>query len=115
MDDIMGDILSRPSTPKLRVVPDISVAAPVRPAKPARPVDTPFRAHSITTDGQAGVRPRGATVQTPDEVALQTLRAVERGRAVVETTPFVRLASTAARLAPGMMRWISAAMAAKSS
>ncbi len=77
------------------------------------PVDTPFRANSITTDGAAGVRPRAAGVQTADEVAAQTLLAVERGRAVVETTPFVRLASTAARMAPGMMRWISAAMAAR--
>ena len=28
------------------------------------PVDTPFRAHSVTTDGRAGVRPPGAEVQT---------------------------------------------------
>ena len=53
VEDIMGDILSRPSTPKLRVVPDISVAAPVRPAKPARPVDTPFRATAATADAIA--------------------------------------------------------------
>jgi hypothetical protein len=53
VEDIMGDILSRPSTPKLRVVPDISVAAPVRPAKPARPVDIPFRATAATADAIA--------------------------------------------------------------
>jgi hypothetical protein len=53
VEDIMGDILSRPSTPKLRVVPEISVAAPVRPAKPARPVDTPFRATAATADAIA--------------------------------------------------------------
>jgi hypothetical protein len=53
VEDIMGDILSRPSTPKLRVVPDISVAAPVRPVKPARPVDTPFRATAATADAIA--------------------------------------------------------------
>jgi hypothetical protein len=53
VEDIMGDILSRPSTPKLRVVPDMSVAAPVRPAKPARPVDTPFRATAATADAIA--------------------------------------------------------------
>jgi short-subunit dehydrogenase len=77
------------------------------------PVDTPFREHAVTTDGRAGVRPRGAEVQSPDDVADQTLRAVDRGDPVVETTSFVRLASAAARLAPSAMRWISAAMAAK--
>lgn len=53
VEDIMGDILSRPSTPKLRVVPDISVAPPVASAKPARPVDTPFRATAATADAIA--------------------------------------------------------------
>ncbi|MDP9149480.1 MAG: SDR family NAD(P)-dependent oxidoreductase [Myxococcota bacterium] len=74
------------------------------------PVDTPFRQHAVTTDGHAGVRPRGAGVQTPDHVAEQTLRAIDRGKAVVETTPFVRAISAAARLAPGPMRWLSAMM-----
>ncbi len=77
------------------------------------PVDTPFRENAVTTDGQAGVRPPGAHVQSPDDVADQTLRAIERGQSVVETTSFVRLASAAARLAPGAFRWISAAMAAR--
>ena len=77
------------------------------------PVDTPFRDHAVTTDGRAGVRPRRAEVQTADEVAEMTAAAVEAGRAVVETTSFVRLASAAARVAPGAMRWISAAMAAR--
>ncbi|HEY8086796.1 MAG TPA: SDR family NAD(P)-dependent oxidoreductase [Polyangiaceae bacterium] len=77
------------------------------------PVDTPFRRNAITTDGRAGVRPRRAEVQTPDDVAEQVLIAVDRARAVLETTPFVRLASAAARMAPGAMRWISAAMAAR--
>ncbi len=77
------------------------------------PVDTPFRRRAVTTDGAAGVRPPGAEVQSPDDVAEQTIRAVDRGQSVVETTGFVRAASAAARLAPGAMRWISAIMAAR--
>jgi short-subunit dehydrogenase len=77
------------------------------------PVDTGFREHAITTDGKAGVRPRGAEVQSPDDVADLTLRAIDRGQAVIETTSFVRLASATARIAPGAFRWISAAMAAR--
>jgi short-subunit dehydrogenase len=77
------------------------------------PVDTGFHRHAVTTDGHAGVRPRGATVQTPDDVAAQVLRAVKVGLPVVETTGFVRLASAAARVAPAAMRWIGAAMASR--
>src|SRR6516225_963004 len=62
------------------------------------PVDTPFRENAITTDGRSGVRPRAAKVQSPDDVADQTLRAIDNGNPVVETTSFVRLASAAARL-----------------
>jgi len=51
VEDIMGDILSRPSTPKLRVVPEISVVAPA--VKPTRPVDTTFRATAATADAIA--------------------------------------------------------------
>ena len=79
------------------------------------PVDTPFRVRALTTDGAAGVRPPGAEVQSPDDVAEQAIRAVDRGQSVVETTGFVRAASAAARLAPGAMRWISAVMAARGS
>ncbi|HEY3818581.1 MAG TPA: SDR family NAD(P)-dependent oxidoreductase [Polyangiaceae bacterium] len=77
------------------------------------PVDTPFREHAVTTDGRAGVRLSSAGVQTPDDVADQVIAAVGSGRAVVETTRFVRIASAAARHAPGAMRWISALMAAR--
>jgi short-subunit dehydrogenase len=77
------------------------------------PVDTPFREHAVTTDGRAGVRLSSAAIQTPDDVADQVIAAVESGRAVVETTRFVRIASAAARHAPGAMRWISALMAAR--
>jgi short-subunit dehydrogenase len=77
------------------------------------PVDTEFRKNSITTDGQPGVRPPGAKVQTPEAVAALTLAAVERGAAVVETTAFVKLASMTARVAPGAFRFITRVMAAK--
>lgn len=74
------------------------------------PVDTPFRSHAMTTDGVAGVRPPGASSQTPTEVAERTIRAVERRDAVVETSPYVRLASATARVAPGATRWLTAAL-----
>jgi short-subunit dehydrogenase len=77
------------------------------------PVDTPFRANAVTTDGVAGVRPPGRQEQTADEVAELTIRAAERGLPVVETSSFVRMASAAARVAPGAVRWITAAMAAR--
>ncbi len=79
------------------------------------PVDTGFRGHAITTDGSAGVRPRAARVQSAEEVAEQTLAGVAEGKAVVETTGFVRLASAAARMTPGVVRWVAKAMAAKRS
>jgi short-subunit dehydrogenase len=77
------------------------------------PVDTPFREHSIAKGGEAGVRPKGATVQTPEDVARQIVSAVERRRAVVETTGFVRAAAALARMAPGVYRRVAARMAAK--
>ncbi len=78
------------------------------------PVETAFRAHSITTDGRPRKKPFGAQVQTAEDVAEQVLRAVARGRAVVETTPFVRLGATAARVTPGVMRWVYSFMASRS-
>lgn len=74
------------------------------------PVDTSFRAHSVTTDGTPGVRPPGARAQAPAQVAERTIRAVERGIAVVETSPYVRFVSATARVAPAATRWITAAM-----
>ena len=79
------------------------------------PVDTDFRANSVTTDGQPGVRPPGAKVQTPEDVAEQTVRAVSRGTAVVETSAFVKLASAVSRHAPGAFRLVTSVMAAKKS
>jgi short-subunit dehydrogenase len=75
------------------------------------PVDTPFRAHSIAKGVEAGVRPRGAKVQAPEEVARQMVAAVERRGAVVETTAFVRAAAALARVAPGVYRRVAARMA----
>lgn len=75
------------------------------------PVQTPFRENSVTTNTTAGVRPPGAHVQTAEQVAKKTVRAVEKSRAVVETSMFVRVASLAARVAPGPFRLIAARMA----
>lgn len=74
------------------------------------PVDTAFRANAVTTDGTPGVRPPGGKAQAPTQVADRTIRAVERGEAVVETSPYVRLISATARVAPAATRWITAAM-----
>ena len=79
------------------------------------PVDTDFRANSVTTDGQPGVRPPGAKIQTAEDVAEQTVRAVERGTAVVETSGFVKLASAVSRHAPAAFRFVTAVMASKKS
>jgi short-subunit dehydrogenase len=77
------------------------------------PVDTPFRENSIAKGVEAGVRPRGARVQTPEDVARQMVTAVERGRAVVETSGFVRAAAALARMAPGVYRRVAERMAGK--
>lgn len=77
------------------------------------PVDTAFRKNSVTTDGQPGVRPPGARVQSADDVAAQTLAAVDRGTPVVETTRFVKLASATARVAPAAFRAITRRMATR--
>jgi short-subunit dehydrogenase len=79
------------------------------------PVETPFRDNAIAPQGRAGVRPKGARAQTPEVVARKTVHAVESGRAVLETSWFVRVASATARCAPTPFRWISARMAAKGS
>ena len=75
------------------------------------PVDTPFRGNSVAVGVPAGVRPAGSTVQAPEEIARQPVRAVERGRAVVETSAFVRLSSFASRVTPPLFRFVAARMA----
>jgi hypothetical protein len=69
VEDIMGDILSRPSTPKLRVVPEISVAPAAAP-KPSRPVDTTFRATAATADAIAQVAKSPGEIGVPDDILL---------------------------------------------
>lgn len=68
VEDIVGDILSRPSMPKLRVAPELSVAAPVPPAKPTRPVDNTFRATAATADAIA------SEIKIPSDARLDGAR-----------------------------------------
>jgi short-subunit dehydrogenase len=75
------------------------------------PVGTAFRKNSVAVGVPAGVRPAGATEQTPDEVARQTLRALDKGLAVIETSAFVRVASFTSRVAPPLFRLVAARMA----
>jgi hypothetical protein len=79
-EDIMGDILSRPSTPKLRVVPEISVAAPMpaakplSPSKPVPPVNTNFRATAATADAIASEIKAPGEINIPGDVRLNGAR-----------------------------------------
>jgi short-subunit dehydrogenase len=75
------------------------------------PVETPFRANSVAIGVPAGVRPPGSNIQTAEQIARQTIRAVERNRAVIETSMFVRLASFASRVTPPIFRIVAARMA----
>jgi short-subunit dehydrogenase len=75
------------------------------------PVDTPFRANSIATGVPAGVRPAGSTEQSAEDVAGQTVRAVEKRRSVVETSAFVKIASFSARVTPPLYRFIATRLA----
>jgi hypothetical protein len=49
--------------------------------------------------------------QTADEVAERTVRALEKKRAVLETTRYVQFASFVARALPGPFRFVSKEMA----
>jgi short-subunit dehydrogenase len=75
------------------------------------PVDTPFKANSVVVDGNTGVRPGAGGPQTADHVAEKTVRAVEKARAVIETSTYVQFASFLARALPGPFRAISKEMA----
>jgi len=68
------------------------------------PVDTPFRANSVTKDTTPGVRPRGSSKQTAEDIAEYTLSAIARRKPVVETSAFVRVASFGARVVPPIFR-----------
>ena len=76
------------------------------------PVDTPFRENSMATAGtEAGVRPKGAKVQTPEEVARLIMNAVASRRDVLETSLFVRFGSFGARVVPPIFRAVTRKMA----
>jgi short-subunit dehydrogenase len=68
------------------------------------PVDTPFRANAVTKNTAPGVRPPGASKQTPELIAEYTLSAIDRRTPVVETSAFVRLASFGSRVVPPVFR-----------
>lgn len=75
------------------------------------PVDTPFRANATRTEGMEGYSKPDPRSQSAEAIARLTLRAVKRGTPVVETSAFVRLASGAARFAPGILRRVLQRMA----
>ncbi len=75
------------------------------------PVDTPFKANAVNVDGNTGFRPGSRGPQTADLVAEKTVNAVEKSRAVVETSTYVQFASFLARTLPGPFRLITKEMA----
>jgi short-subunit dehydrogenase len=77
------------------------------------PVRTPFRANAMRSPGLPGYDAPDPRSQDPRAVADMTLRAVDRGTAVVETTPYAFAASLAARFAPPALRLALRRMAAK--
>jgi short-subunit dehydrogenase len=77
------------------------------------PVDTPFRENATAKQVEAGVRTRGADVQTPELVADRTFAAVKSGASVLETSLYVRVASFGARVVPPIFRAITRRMADK--
>jgi short-subunit dehydrogenase len=68
------------------------------------PVATPFRANATRASGESGYDAPDPNAQSAEAVANLTLRAVDRGRAVIETSAFVRGASAAIRLLPALTR-----------
>lgn len=77
------------------------------------PVATPFRANATKAPGVKGYDAPDPKAQAADEVADLTLRAVDRHCPVVETSRFVRVASSASRFAPRGLRVVLARMAAR--
>jgi short-subunit dehydrogenase len=75
------------------------------------PVDTPFRQNAERGKHETGYTRPDPKAQPAEEVARRTLLAVERGRAIDETSLFVRFASVVARHAPPAMRSALARMA----
>jgi len=79
------------------------------------PVDTPFRANAARGEGERGYTKPDPKAQTADDVAARTIRAVERGRPVDETSAFVRFTSAVSRWSPAAMRFALARMAKRPS
>jgi short-subunit dehydrogenase len=77
------------------------------------PVDTPFRANADRAEGLTGYDAPDPKAQSAEEVARKTVRAVSRGIPVVETSPFVRVASATSRYAPAVLRTALRRMASK--
>lgn len=75
------------------------------------PVDTPFRANATKAAGVKGYDAPDPKAQPAEDVAALTLRAVDRGSPVVETSKFVRVASASVRLAPWALRRVLTRMA----
>jgi short-subunit dehydrogenase len=68
------------------------------------PVNTPFRTNATRAPGEVGYETPDPKAQSAEDVARLTLRAVRRASPVVETSGFVRAASTAVRLVPPAVR-----------
>ncbi|HVJ91708.1 MAG TPA: SDR family NAD(P)-dependent oxidoreductase [Labilithrix sp.] len=77
------------------------------------PVDTPFRANAHRAPKLAGYDAPDPNAQSAEDVARLTLRAVDRASPVVETSAYVRLASTTSRLAPAALRFALRRMASR--
>jgi short-subunit dehydrogenase len=77
------------------------------------PVDTPFRANATKGEGVTGYDAPDPKAQAVDDVAAMVMRAARKGTPVVETSAFVRVASTASRLAPWGLRTALRRMASR--
>jgi short-subunit dehydrogenase len=77
------------------------------------PVATPFRVNATRAEGEAYDAPVDPKAQAPETIAELTLRAVDRGTSIVETSAYVRFASAAYRFAPPAVRVALKRMATK--
>ena len=78
------------------------------------PVHTPFRANAMKSAGSTGYDAPDPKSQSPEDVAALTLRAVDRGTSIVETTAYARIVSAAARVTPPLLRLGLRRLAARS-
>lgn len=77
------------------------------------PVATPFRQNATRAGGLTGYDAPDPRAQSAEDVAAITLRAVDRNHAVVETSAYVRFATTASRFAPPALRFALRRMATR--